>query len=456
MFRGEKFVLDIDDDGELRQSEPVAAAPAPSPFTFVGDVLERKSSAPTPPSAPTLKSKTGFPEHKKRPLQSRFKQRKQQAETTVLSDGTTVSAGAQQPRQNATHAEDPSPKTWQDQEKMQIDQQNRDVLAGMSEAEIAEARAELLGSLDADLIQKLLARSNIDSGSNEADSLQPPPEPIEGGILHREKPTKQKTVAFADDKAPSVPEPTAQDEDQEPTIEVDYEPDFPDADKSSTLEEVTDENTHDSIHFPTPAQPPSLDPNSATFLTDLHEKYFPSLPSDPDKLEWMRTRKADKAAYSPAASSLNPNEIRFSFDGELLAPKTSASIPVSEGLHHHGNAPEAAGYTIPELAILSRSTYPAQRCVAFQTLGRILYRLGKGEFGDAGEEGANRPGADETFGELARGLWREVEKEHVIAQLVAESEGNGVDGGRHMSAKAYATEAVWLWRKGGGRRWKAD
>jgi hypothetical protein len=327
----------------------------------------------------------------------------------------------------------------------------------MSEAEIAEARAELLGSLDADFIQKLLARSNIDSGSNEADSLQPPPEPIEGGILHRERPTKQKSVAFADDKAPSAPkQPTVQDEDQEPTIEVDYEPDFPDADKSTTLEEAVDDKTHDSIHFPTPAQPPSLDPNSATFLADLHEKYFPSLPSDPDKLEWMRSRKADKAAYSPASSSLNPNEIRFSFDGEILAPKTSASIPVSEGLHHHGNAPEAAGYTIPELAILSRSTYPAQRCVAFQTLGRILYRLGKGEFGDAGEEGANRPGADETFGELARGLWREVEKEHVIAQLVAESEGNGVDGGRHMSAKAYATEAVWLWRKGGGRRWKAD
>jgi hypothetical protein len=452
MFRGEKFVLDIDDDGDVRQSQPEAAAP--SPFTFVGDVLERKSKAPTPPSAPTQKNSTGFPEHKKRPLQSRFKQRKQQADPTVLSDGTTVSAGAQQPRSYATQNEDAAPRSYQDQEKLQIDKQNRDVLAGMSEAEIAEARAELLGSLDADLIQKLLSRSNIDSGSNEVESLQPPPEPIEGGILHREKPTKQKSVAFADDRAPK---PTVQDEHDEATLEVDYEPDFPDADKPSITEgEEADEHSHDTIHFPTPSQPPSLDPNSATFLTDLHEKYFPSLPSDPSKLDWMRSSQTDKSAYSPAAHSLNPNEIRFSFAGELLAPKTSASIPVSEGLHHHGNAPEAAGYTIPELALLSRSTYAAQRCVAFQTLGRILYRLGQGEFGDAGEDGANRPGADETFGELARGLWREVEKEHVIAQLVAESEGNGVDGGRHMSAKAYATEAVWLWRKGGGRRWKAD
>jgi hypothetical protein len=170
----------------------------------------------------------------------------------------------------------------------------------------------------------------------------------------------------------------------------------------------------------------------------------------------MRERKTDKSAYDASATSLNPNEIRFSFTGTLLAPRTAAEIPVSDGLHHHGDAPESAGYTIPELAHLSRSTYAAQRCVAFQTLGRILYRLGKGEFGDPGEPGANLVGAEDTFGELARGLWREVDKEHVFAQLVAESEGNGVDGGKHVSAKAYATEAVWLWRKGGGRRWKAD
>jgi hypothetical protein len=211
MFRGEKFVLDIDDeddgDGEVRQSD--AGEAAPSPFPFVGDVLERKSAAPTPPSAPTLKSRTGFPEHKKRPLQSRFKQRKQQADTRVLSDGTTVSAGAQQSRENATQHEDTAPRSWRDQEKSQIDKQNRDVLAGMSEAEIAEARAELLGSLDADLIQKLLARSNIDSGSNEVENLQPSPVPIEGGILQREKSstTKQHWNSTTNPTSPPPPLP---------------------------------------------------------------------------------------------------------------------------------------------------------------------------------------------------------------------------------------------------------
>ena len=154
------------------------------------------------------------------------------------------------------------------------------------------------------------------------------------------------------------------------------------------------------------------------------------------------------------------SDIRFSFRGEIIPPSKATELPVTLGLHHHGDAPDAAGYTIAELAHLSRSSYPAQRCIAFQTLGRVLYRLSKGEFGDPGEpeqllnEGVVE-GPEDTFGELARGLWREVERLQVIQALVDESEGKGVDGGKHVSAKAYATEAVWLWRKGGGRRWKA-
>jgi RNA polymerase II-associated protein 1 len=115
--------------------------------------------------------------------------------------------------------------------------------------------------------------------------------------------------------------------------------------------------------------------------------------------------------------------------------------------------PEAAGYTIPELAMLSRSTVPAQRCIAWQVLGRILFRLGKGEFGERGST-------------LVEGLWRNVEREGVVARMLAEANGEkseqsqagGLAGteksglGRHASAKAWATEGVWLWRFGGGDR----
>ncbi|KAJ6153831.1 RNA polymerase II-associated protein 1 N-terminal [Penicillium chermesinum] len=163
---------------------------------------------------------------------------------------------------------------------------------------------------------------------------------------------------------------------------------------------------------------PTLDPTSPEFLTDLQSHYFPEMTHDPQSLSWLRPPTGDEddpdstSPYHPAseAISISPSAIRFSLRGTILPPETSLSIPTTMGLHHHGDDPQAAGYTIPELAILSRSTFPAQRCVAWQVLGRILFRLGKGEFGDRG-------------GQLSEGLWFVIEKEGVVGGMLAEAEG---------------------------------
>ena len=77
--------------------------------------------------------------------------------------------------------------------------------------------------------------------------------------------------------------------------------------------------------------------------------------------------------------------------------------------------------------------------MAFQTLGRVLYRLGRGDFGAEGED-------------LCEGLWECMEKGRVVEGLV-EVAAKG-EGGGNRSVWVMATEACWLWRKGGGRRWK--
>ena len=65
-----------------------------------------------------------------------------------------------------------------------------------------------------------------------------------------------------------------------------------------------------------------------------------------------------------------------------------------------------------------------------------MYRLGQGQFGVKG-------------GELYEGLWGVIEKERVVEIMMAEA--NRTAG--HASAKAYAVEALWLWRKScGGER----
>lgn len=439
MIPGERFEIDLESDDESH----VPTQPVPLPGAFVGDVLERQPATPRLPSAPTLKSKTGFPEHGKRKVESRFKRQKAVSGTPAVSNV----AEAEQPYQTTTTSGGDH-RSWEDAERQRIDHENRQRIADMSPAEIEEERQELMDSLSPAFLQRLLRRSNIGSGSAEADLTGPPPSSQQDPSLppHPPDPKTSKSVSFAEQPRLLPVTAVATDEDQEDSRPA--EPEVAPTPSTTPL-------PHDSIHFPQPQQPPDLDPASATFFADLHTKYFPSLPPEPDKLAWMQASQPADDRYSPKSSAFNARDLRFSFTGELIPPKTAALIPVTLGLHHHGDSPDAAGYTVPELAHLARSAYPAQRCIAFQTLGRFLYRLGRGEFGDSGEPGAERADARETFGELARGLWGVVEADQVIETLVRESEGQGVDHGRHVSAKAYATEAVWLWRKGGGRRWKA-
>lgn len=219
------------------------------------------------------------------------------------------------------------------------------------------------------------------------------------------------------------------------------------------LSDMPEESGHQhegSIHFPKPPAAPELDPNGPNFLDDLHKKYFPSLAHDPSKLAWMTAAtEAENAAYDPASANLDPKDIRFDFKGRIIPPSQSARIPTDVGLHHHGDAPSAAGYTIAELGILSRSAFPAQRGIAMQTAGRILFRLGKGEFGN--ENLLQAEGDVGEKGMLAKGLWEAVEENRIVETITGEA---NKDTG-HQTSIALAQEAVWNWRKGGGRQRKA-
>ncbi|EGP83699.1 uncharacterized protein MYCGRDRAFT_14307, partial [Zymoseptoria tritici IPO323] len=429
---GTKFELNLDDDDDDQQRTVLPAA-------FVGDVLERKPAAPKAPSMPVLKNRNGFPEHKKRVAgESRFKQKQNAAAAGKTSSPSDA------PIPHSLDGESKgTARSWEEEEKSRIDAENRQKLAEMTSEEIEEERRELMSSLGPAMIERLLKRANVADGRHDES-------PLTGPV--KSKPSK--TVTFEEPPtAPAEPKDLPSDSSEPSAQQTLSDAQHPDSHHADSQHPNSQHPPPSTIHFPQPVQPPSLDPSSSTFLTDLHTKYFPSLPSDPQKLEWMQPSPSP-SPYSPSAPALSPDQIRFSFRGELIPPSQAATIPVTQGLHHHGDAPEAAGYTIPELAHLARSSYPAQRCIAFQTLGRILFRLGTGEFGfpemeaerEAVKEGR---GEVEGKGELARGLWREVERLKVVEGLVEEAEGRGVDRGRHLSARTYATEAVWLWRRGG-------
>ncbi|MCJ1296128.1 hypothetical protein MMC34_007693 [Xylographa carneopallida] len=453
-IRGQRFHLHLDSD----EDESDVSRDGQTTLSLLGldcvrDVSERSTvDAAKPPAAPTLKSSTtGFPAHKKRVRPSAFKQQRTAA---VSTDGEALKARA---HHRAAHTK-PSGRGGHappglldisksgDDDKKAIDEENQQKISQMAPQEIERERAELMAGMSASLIDRLLKRANIDEGrtdTNEGFGMSPEAEMV-SSEPHQSPPEVKKPpkrVTF---------DSTGHDQDTSNSAQKD----LASASLKPLLQVLQDSQTSSSltpvpphIHFPRPPEAPSLDPSDPNFLDNMHARYFPEFPVDPSKLAWMAPiptegSPADQdSPYNPLQESLTISSIRFDFRGRLIPPRLARQIPVTQGLHHHGQAPEAAGYTVPELAHLSRSSVAAQRCIAYQILGRVLYRLGRGDFGDEGED-------------LYLGLWKCIEEGRVVDTLAAEA--NKEDGRGNRSCKVTATEALWLWQKGGGKKWKAQ
>ncbi|CAK7270057.1 hypothetical protein SEPCBS119000_003894 [Sporothrix epigloea] len=452
------------------------------------DIQEREVGAVRAPSFPTPRpTNSGFPEPKKRArFASTFKQRMQATEDASAETKKQVSATPAPSLQPSTETSSQLPPSTKLDDKASIDRENRDMLNSLAPEEIAEARQQLLSNLDPALLQILLRRANLDDGSNAhlpgegPDQKQKPEATMAAPEIRIEPAPKEpsnpkKTASFApvedggerDVKSRSQRTSgeaiTANDLQATPSSDGTISAPSPEATTPNHHHDGHDhvhDHDHDhassSMHFPKAPTVPDLDPDDPDFLQNLHTKYFPNLPADPARLAWMAPlptadSPADRESpYYPGQESLAVSQLRFDFRGRLIPPRRSREIPVTKGLHHHGVAPEAAGYTIGELARLARSAVPSQRCVAFQLLGRLLYRLGRGEFG-GGASGLDEPTTDPRV-QLAQGIWRSLSEGRVLETLreaAAVEEGQG-----HRGSRAYAIEAIWLYEKGGWKeRW---
>ena len=410
---GERFSIEdlLASDDEEHDDLPSA----PPLTTFVKDIVEQPvTSTPRVPVAPSLSNITGFPAHKKR-----------------------IPKNASRFRQQRAQPQQPQQKT----DKQQISDDNESRLARMKPEEIEEERRELLEKLSPGLIETLLKRARVEEPGFEVKRKDRSEAVVEEEmeVKKKEKEVAEKPVVGARPdpipkpyKQPTVTEDDANEAYRDPT----YDPD----DAAPTIYDPALFPTTGSYHFPRAPQADTetLDPTSPDFLQSLHTKYFPDLPSDPSKLAWMAPpSERENLTYHPSQNELVPSALRFDFKGELLPPRKAREIPGHLGLHHHADAPSAAGYTIPELARLARSTFPTQRCMAMQTLGRVMYKLGTGVYMNS---------------EIENGLWRCIEEGRVLEGL---EEAANMKGG-HLSVKAHATDALWLWQKGGGKRMKAE
>ncbi|KAL9047174.1 MAG: hypothetical protein Q9214_000186 [Letrouitia sp. 1 TL-2023] len=420
---GLRFNIDLDLNKGASRGVP--------PASIVGDIKEHilpvHAKIPTPPHL--RPQETGFLTHKKRSRPYASKGYKRDGESRQSSDGNY------QPSRHSNLSLDDALKPNIPNERQEIDLENKDRLAKMSTKDVIEARSELMANLSPSLIERLLKKASIEDRaiaedkSSEAAIKERAPQP--------KKPNPKK-VTFDNTTSASSDQPSIAFGTPEPQLKTTPSHSYKDFYESASQAQNL---SSPEIHFPKPPAPPALDPSDPNFLSDLHSVYFPSLPSDPNALSWMKPMdESESESYDPSLENLLPSALRFDFKGHLIPPRLALQIPTIEGLHHHASAPQAAGYTIPELAHLSRSSFPAQRCVAYQTLGRILFRLGTGVFGPEDHE-------------LYQGLWKCIEQGRVLDTLLAEAGRHGESGNR--TCWATATDALWLWRKGGGRKFKA-
>lgn len=207
------------------------------------------------------------------------------------------------------------------QEAQRIHEENLARLQAMSKEEIEEEHNNLMGRLDPSLIAFLKSRRSGESYS-EASSNKTKAQEAEGNDED-----KQGDSRLEDELQSNLPN-------DDPMDQQCTEPDIP------------------------------LKPEKGWVHMDVLEY---------EKLEWMkdlpkpRRRKTNKEMQA-----------RFNFQGDLIPP--GVDVPTHLGLHHHGEQPEEAGYSLQDLFHLSRSQIIQQRTLALQMLARVIQKAKAGAF----------------------------------------------------------------------------
>ncbi|KAH9264465.1 hypothetical protein BASA83_012052 [Batrachochytrium salamandrivorans] len=102
------------------------------------------------------------------------------------------------------------------------------------------------------------------------------------------------------------------------------------------------------------------------------DAYIDPLTAQPEKLEWMLDLEEKDTASSDKAGKATTEKALFRFDFHGIIQDQSGKDTCSGELYHHGDEPSLPGYSIQELAHLSKSTVSTQRSLSLQILSRII------------------------------------------------------------------------------------
>ncbi|KAM9709096.1 RNA polymerase II-associated protein 1 [Menidia menidia] len=221
-------------------------------------------------------------------------------------------------------------------ENMRIHRENQAKLQAMSQSEILEEQRKLLSQLDPRLVEFVKSRK-----SQSVPSSAPP-------CRHPEDTSSKEDPPLENVNQESSGAPVLFQKPQEVVMEEGEEEEMAPS-PSVTEEELPVKPQKEWVHM---------------------DKL------EPEKLEWMRDLPAPRRRGTKKAM-----QARFDFVGTLIPP--TEDLPTHLGLHHHGEEPELAGYTLQELFLLSRSQVIQQRSLALGTLANILSKGRSGGYSSA-------------------------------------------------------------------------
>ncbi|XP_022077076.2 RNA polymerase II-associated protein 1 [Acanthochromis polyacanthus] len=222
-------------------------------------------------------------------------------------------------------------------ETMRIHEENQAKLQAMSQSEILEEQKKLLSQLDPRLVEFVRSRKAQSAPSSSSPSKHT------GDKSNKEDLPLQNASRESDSSGANVLFQKGQEVEMEEEEEEEQEVSPPPA--------VTEEDL--------PVKP--------------QKEWVHMDKLEPEKLEWMRDLPAPRRKTTKKAM-----QARFDFTGNLIAP--TEDLPTHLGLHHHGEEPERAGYSLKELFLLSRSQIIQQRSLALSTLANILSQARAGEY----------------------------------------------------------------------------
>ncbi|TDL19699.1 hypothetical protein BD410DRAFT_900034 [Rickenella mellea] len=384
---------------------------------LVGNVLERNIS-PRPPTrfvnASQESQNTGFPsvQHRSKSAFARAREARRKPTFESQRDVPIVQpvAGPSSARisrdspgfsidSSRPGVEDVSEK-WRDQ----MSEENVRRVESMTDAERQEERTEILekfGPNIGDVLRKAReARERNSKRLHLASDVkhpiptralhepQSPHSPTPRGILVVTPPTSRastpgRRIRFAEvtpddvhvfQSEPPTPKrvlglllPPGPDDDGTPVVKIPGMVKIPQNDNAEGAPPPPD--TAPSAAVPADMETPRPDVVEEGTPEDIRRRFFPNAPEHDPTLEWIQQRNANPEPDDTTSP-------RFDLSGRVITIDQQTALPTHLGLHHHSSS--AAGYTLDDLLLLSRSTVPAQRATMIGVLSKIVRRVAKG------------------------------------------------------------------------------